>query len=80
MEEFYYQKMDRQKQAVYHGMLQGVRQLADQIQLPRVDGKELYDIFFQMRHVHPEIFMGGRVFMEILPDSPEPDFRAGISV
>ena len=40
MEEFYYQKMDRQKQAVYHGMLQGVRQLADQIQLPRVDGKE----------------------------------------
>ena len=48
MEEFYYQKMDRQKQAVYHGMLQGVRQLADQIQLPRVDGKELYDIFFQM--------------------------------
>lgn len=45
MEEFYYQKMDRQKQAVYHGMLQGVLQLADQIQLPRVDGKELYDIF-----------------------------------
>lgn len=45
MEEFYYQKMDRQKQAVYYGMLQGVRQLADQIQLPRVDGKELYDIF-----------------------------------
>ena len=42
MEEFYYQKMDRQKQAVYHGMLQGVLQLADQIQLPRVDGKELY--------------------------------------
>lgn len=51
MEEFYYQKMDRQKQAVYHGMLQGVRQLADQIQLPRVDGKELYDIFFQMRRI-----------------------------
>ena len=75
MEEFYYQKMDRQKQAVYHGMLQGVRQLADQIQLPRVDGKELYDIFFQMRNI-----LGGRVFMEILPRLPEPDFRAGISV
>ena len=79
MEEFYYQKMDRQKQAVYHGMLQGVLQLADQIQLPRVDGKELYDIFFQMRLDHPEI-LGGRVFMEILPRLPEPDFRAGISV
>ena len=79
MEEFYYQKMDRQKQAVYHGMLQGVRQLADQIQLPRVDGKELYDIFFQMRLDHGNI-LGGRVFMEILPRLPEPDFRAGISV
>ena len=79
MEEFYYQKMDRQKQAVYHGMLQGVRQLADQIQLPRVDGKELYDIFFQMRLDHPEIFWVIS-FMEILPRLPEPDFRAGISV
>ena len=79
MEEFYYQKMDRQKQAVYHGMLQGVRQLADQIQLPRVDGKELYDIFFQMR-LDPGNILGGRVFMEILPRLPEPDFRAGISV
>lgn len=69
MEEFYYQKMDRQKQAVYHGMLQGVRQLADQIQLPRVDGKELYDIFFRCGWT-PGNILGGRVFMEILPRLP----------
>lgn len=70
MEEFYYQKMDRQKQAVYHGMLQGVRQLADQIQLPRVDGKELYDIFFQMRLDHPEIFWVVGFSWKYYPDSP----------
>ena len=70
MEEFYYQKMDRQKQAVYHGMLQGVRQLADQIQLPRVDGKELYDIFFQMRLDHPEIFWAVGFSWKYYPDSP----------
>ena len=70
MEEFYYQKMDRQKQAVYHGMLQGVRQLADQIQLPRVDGKELYDIFFQMRLDHPEIFWVIGFSWKYYPDSP----------
>ena len=70
MEEFYYQKMGRQKQAVYHGMLQGVRQLADQIQLPRVDGKELYDIFFQMRLDHPEIFWVVGFSWKYYPDSP----------
>ena len=70
MEEFYYQKMDRQKQAVYHGMLQGVLQLADQIQLPRVDGKELYDIFFQMRLDHPEIFWVVGFSWKYYPDSP----------
>ena len=70
MEEFYYQKMDRQKQAVYHGMLQGVRQLADQIQLPRVDGKELYDIFFQMRLDHSEIFWVVGFSWKYYPDSP----------
>ena len=70
MEEFYYQKMDRQKQAVYHGMLQGVRQRADQIQLPRVDGKELYDIFFQMRLDHPEIFWVVGFSWKYYPDSP----------
>lgn len=70
MEEFYYQKMDRQKQAVYHGMLQGIRQLADQIQLPRVDGKELYDIFFQMRLDHPEIFWVVGFSWKYYPDSP----------
>lgn len=70
MKEFYYQKMDRQKQAVYHGMLQGVRQLADQIQLPRVDGKELYDIFFQMRLDHPEIFWVVGFSWKYYPDSP----------
>ncbi len=43
---FYYHKMVRHKQAVYHGMLQGVRQLADQIQLPRVDGKKSCMTFF----------------------------------
>ena len=69
MEEFYYQKMDRQKQAVYHGMLQGVRQLADQIQLPRVDGKELYDIFFQMRLDHPEIFYAVRFTYRYYPQA-----------
>lgn len=56
MEPFYYNKMNKLQQAVYHGMLQGINALDSEIQLPRVDGRQLYDIFFQMRLDHPEIF------------------------
>ena len=56
MEEFYYQKMGKLQQTAYHNMLKGVRELADEIQLPQLDGESLYWVFFQMRLDHPEIF------------------------
>ena len=56
MEQFYYNKMNKLQQAVYHGMLQGITALDTEIQIPRIDGRELYDIFFQMRLDHPEVF------------------------
>ena len=56
MEPFYYNKMNKLQQAVYHGMLQGINALDSEIQIPRIDGRELYDIFFQMRLDHPEVF------------------------
>ena len=56
MEEFYYQKMVKLQQTVYHNMLKGVRELADEIQLPQLDGESLYWVFFQMRLDHPELF------------------------
>ena len=56
MEPFYYNKMNKLQQAVYHGMLQGINALDSEIQIPRIDGRELYDIFFRMRLDHPEVF------------------------
>lgn len=47
MEPFYYNKMNKLQQAVYHGMLQGINALESEIQIPRIDGRELYDIFFK---------------------------------
>ena len=58
-EEYYYQKMDRAKQAAYRVMLRGLLDLADEIQIPQIpepDGAWLYDVFFQLRLDHPEIF------------------------
>ena len=56
MEPYFYSKMPRPQQAAYHGMLQGLNQLAPEIQLPRLSADELYDIFFRLRLDHPEIF------------------------
>ncbi|WP_369694115.1 hypothetical protein [Eubacterium ramulus] len=40
MEPFYYNKMNKLQQAVYHGMLQGINALESEIQIPRIDGRQ----------------------------------------
>lgn len=70
MEEFYYQKMGKLQQTVYHNMLKGVRELADEIQLPQLDGESLYWVFFQMRLDHPEVFWLTGYKYKYYKDSP----------
>ena len=45
MEPFYYNHMDKERQAVYRAMQQGLLSLADSFQIPRIDGHTLSDIF-----------------------------------
>ena len=56
MEPYYYTKLNKQHQAVYHAMQQCLISLADEWQMPRVSGEALYNTFFQLRLDHPEIF------------------------
>ena len=56
MEAYYYQHMNKQQQAAYHSMLKGVKALESEILLPQLDGEDLYQVFFQMRLDHPEVF------------------------
>ena len=56
MEQYYYNHMNKQEQAAYHGILQGISGLADEFQIPALDGETLYNVFFQLRLDHPEIF------------------------
>lgn len=37
MEQYYYNHMDKQKQAAYHAMLQGIRNLTDEFQIPALE-------------------------------------------
>ena len=56
MEQYYYNHMNKAQQAAYHSILSGVKNLADEFQIPALEGEELYNVFFQMRLDHPEIF------------------------
>ena len=56
MEAYYYQHMNKLQQNAYHSMFKGVMDFAEQIQLPQLEGEALYQVFFQMRLDHPEVF------------------------
>lgn len=48
--------MNKTQQSAYHNILQGIQNMADEILLPRLEPEELYNVFFQLRLDHPEIF------------------------
>lgn len=70
MEPYYYQQMNKQRQAVYHAILQRITALADEFQIPAIDGSELYDVFFQLRLDHPEIFWATSFKYKFFKGSP----------
>ena len=70
MEQYYYNHMDKQKQAAYHAMLQGIRNLVDEFQIPALDADSLYNVFFQLRLDHPEIFWATGYKYRYYKDSP----------
>ena len=70
MEPYYYSKMNKMQQAAYHAMFQGVRGLEESFQVPKMEGEALYNIFFQMRLDHPEIFWATGFKYRYYQDSP----------
>ena len=70
MEQYYYNHMNKPQQAAYHSIFAGVKNLSDEIQVPALSGEELYNIFFQMRLDHPEIFWVTNFKYRYYKDSP----------
>ena len=56
MEMYYYNHLNKQAQSIYYAILKGIKDLEKEFLIPVCDGKTLYDIFFQVRLDHPEIF------------------------
>lgn len=62
--------MNKTQQSAYHNILQGVQNMADEILLPRLEPEELYNVFFQLRLDHPEIFWATGFRYKYYQDSP----------
>ena len=56
MEAYYYQQMSKPQQAAYHAMKTGFAALSPGFSVPRLENRELSDIFFRLRLDCPEIF------------------------
>ena len=70
MEPFYYDHMNKNQQAAYRAMQQGLTNLSDEFQIPRLEGKDLSNVFFELRLDHPEIFWASGFKYKYYPDSP----------
>ena len=56
MEPYYYSQMNKQQQRIYLEMKSGLEALSQSIDIHRMDGAELSDIFYKLRLDCPEIF------------------------
>lgn len=70
MEPFYYNRMNKQQQNVYHSMKTGLLGLASSFSVPRMEGRELSEIFFKLRLDCPELFWAVSFRYRFYPDSP----------
>lgn len=58
MEPYYYSQMNKAQQNAWAAMKNGLTALAPSFPVPRLEGRELTDIFFKLRLDCPEIFYG----------------------
>ncbi len=56
MEKYYYNRLNKAQQNTYHAIKTGLQSLAPSFQIPRLEHKELADVFFLVRLDNPEIF------------------------
>lgn len=56
MEYYYYNKLSKAQQSTYHAIKTGLQSLAPSFQVPRLENKELADVYFMVRLDCPEIF------------------------
>ena len=74
MEPYYYSHMNKAHQAAYHAIKTGLLALAPSFPVPRLEGRGLADVFFQLRLDCPEIFWATGFHYRFYPDSTNVEF------
>ena len=69
MEPYYYSQMNKTQQNAYHAIKSGLLSMAASFAVPRVEDRELADIFFKLRLDCPEIFYGVGFRYRFYPNS-----------
>ena len=46
---YYYQHMDKNEQAAYRAMKEGLESMAPEFPVPRLEGRALSEVFFRLR-------------------------------
>ena len=54
--QYYYKQLNKQQQAVYHAMLEGLKAVSASFSVPRLSDREIFEICFLVRLDHPELF------------------------
>lgn len=74
MEAYYYHHLTKAGQLAYHAMKTGLISLAPSFPVPKLEGRELADIFFKLRLDCPEIFYVTGFHYRFYPDSANVEF------
>ena len=69
MENYYYTHLPKYQQSTYHAIKTGLLSLASSFPVPRLDNRELADIYFMVRLDNPEIFYSVNFRYKYYPDS-----------
>ena len=66
---YYYTNLSKLHQSAYYSLYEGLSNLSLSFPVPRLDGRELFDIYFLMRLDHPELFWASGIRYKYYEDS-----------
>lgn len=69
MEQYYYNRLNKAQQNTYHAIKTGLQSLAPSFQIPRLEHKELAEVYFMVRLDCPEIFYSVSYKYRFYPES-----------
>lgn len=71
---YYYSRLSKEEQAAYHAIKSGLTVLAPSFAVPRLEGRRLGELFFQLRLDCPEIFYASGFHYRFYADAGHVEF------